>query len=179
MARLVILCVLVLCIWSSPLAPAVALSCEDPAHNAEGNAMLVRETIKDLPRVAVALDGIVTKAPYGSKDDRTGIVRPTRIWFGPKQPYYRLFGTDRGWGVPLKKGEHVRIVLYKSPPSPWLKDRLLAFVREPEPLYETEWYCGGDRSLFERAMRFPAVQAAVKREAERRSRAVAQRQGRT
>lgn len=101
--------------------------------------------IRSLKHAAAAFEGIVERG--GIDVGSIALIRPIRIWFGPRLPRYvvqRVTMCDRSFGT----GERVRVVLYDVEPEYISRWRFWDWVRFPGPRYRTaasadfEWSLG-------------------------------------
>jgi len=90
--------------------------------------------IRSLDHATAAFEGVVERE--GLDVGSLAVIRPTRIWFGPRLSRYvvkRVTMCDRSFGA----GERVKVVLYDVQPDdiPWW--RFWDWMRFPGPWYRT------------------------------------------
>ena len=136
-----------------------ALGCECGPYFS--NEEIIQYQIENLHRSAAVIDGIVVKAI--DVPDYVGIIRPTKIWFGPKQKEFKIIQPHMCDDDNFFPNTPVRVKLYLVKPEPSPLNRIKAFLGLLEPVYFSS--C---RHLFELYMQHPAMREGVRREAERR-----------
>lgn len=132
---------------------ASASACEPTACS--NNHERLTAVLNRIAESSAAIDGVVTS---GARDvGSVAIIGPGNVWFGPKQPSYRVV-IESVCSDPMIQGDHVRVLLSEEKP-PWSASerlkRKLFFWRYPE--------FRADQREFRWAMRFGATRDAVKK----------------
>lgn len=141
-----------------------ALACECGPYVTDDKLFLeelIQTEISFLHRRTAVIDGIFIEKVDGP--DSVGIIRPTKIWFGPKQREFKIVQPHMCNDSFFIPNIHVQIALDLEEPEPGLLNRIKAFFGLLEPAYSSS--C---RHRFEYLMAHPAMQKGVRQEAERR-----------
>lgn len=138
------------------LATGSAFACE-PIGYADDKQRL-QAALEQLNHATAAIDGVVVK-DGGYEVGAVSIVRPTRVWFGPRQAEYRVQKTTM-CDADLSRGERIRILLFEAPVSTSLMDRIYRKFSK-----RTLSYAASGFSDFSWAMQYAVMRKAVWRRA--------------
>jgi len=142
---------------SSLLAPTGALACQPIDYS--DNKERMHAALEEVTRAYAAIDGDVV-----SGNDYPGsvaIIRPTRVWFGPKQAEYRVLMEDM-CAAQFNQGDRVRIILNETIGSNSLSNR----IRRKLLFWLGPTYQSAGFSNFSWAMKYRIMRRAVQRRAQ-------------
>jgi hypothetical protein len=140
----------------SLLAPSGAVAC-DPGLYADDKERL-KDEIRRVDGATAAADGVVVKSG-NMRVGSVAIIRPTRVWFGPKQTEYRVVKQNM-CHADFFQGERVRVLLHSMKPNDSGLARFFALFYSRVPTFTSPGFSG-----FAWAMRYPAMRHAVRRKA--------------
>ncbi len=140
------------------VCPSV-LACSPTAYKDDREKLTAALAAAD--QATVAIDGYVVEGHAPPYVGTIAIIRPTHIWFGHKQPEYRVVMASI-CDDQFDAGQHVRILLNEvTPDTVWERlGRRLLFWRDPT-------YAVSPFSGFHWAMRYKAMRQAVGRRAQK------------